>query len=74
MHQKIKAPVLVVCGSRDVLYSAFGCSDQAERYTGAAAHGSQIVKGAGHALPLERHGAATSARGVGALASSSYGF
>ncbi len=52
--KKIKAPVLVVCGSRDVLYSVFNCTDQASRYTKSRSHKVAIIKGAGHALPIER--------------------
>ena len=51
---KIKVPVLVVCGTRDALYSALGCSFQEERYTGARSSTLQLVKGAGHGLTLER--------------------
>jgi pimeloyl-ACP methyl ester carboxylesterase len=51
---KIKVPVLVVCGTRDALYSSLGCSFQEERYTGARSSTLQLVKGAGHGLTLER--------------------
>lgn len=51
---KIKVPVLVVCGTRDALYSQLGCSFQEERYTGARSSTLQLVKGAGHGLTLER--------------------
>ena len=30
---KVKVPVLVVCGTNDVLYAPFGCEAQAERFT-----------------------------------------
>jgi pimeloyl-ACP methyl ester carboxylesterase len=52
--KKIKVPVLVVCGSRDRLYSVFNCTDQASRYTKSRSHKVAIIKGAGHALPIER--------------------
>jgi len=52
--KKIKAPVLVVCGSRDVLYSVYNCTDQASRYTKSRSHKVAIIKGAAHALPIER--------------------
>jgi pimeloyl-ACP methyl ester carboxylesterase len=52
--RKIKVPVLVVCGSRDRLYSAYNCTEQAARYTKSRSHRAVIVKGAGHALPIER--------------------
>ena len=29
----MKVPVLVVCGTKDVLYAPFGCEAQAERFT-----------------------------------------
>ncbi len=52
--KKIKVPVLVVCGSRDVLYSVFNCTDQASRYTKSRSHKVAIINGAAHALPIER--------------------
>jgi pimeloyl-ACP methyl ester carboxylesterase len=52
--RKIKVPVLVICGSRDRLYSEFNCTEQAARYTKSPSHRVAIVKGAGHALPIER--------------------
>jgi pimeloyl-ACP methyl ester carboxylesterase len=48
---KVTVPVLVTCGSRDRLYAAFGCEAQAERFKKGR---SLILKGAAHALPLER--------------------
>ena len=59
--KKIKAPVLVVCGSRDVLYSVFNCTDQASRYTKSRSHKVAIIKGAGHALPIERQAGSSAA-------------
>jgi pimeloyl-ACP methyl ester carboxylesterase len=52
--KKIKVPVLVICGTRDALYSALGCRGQAERYTRARKVSVALVRGAGHALTLER--------------------
>jgi pimeloyl-ACP methyl ester carboxylesterase len=52
--KKIKVPVVVVCGSRDALYSVFNCQDQSSRYTRSRRHSVVIVKGAAHALPIER--------------------
>jgi pimeloyl-ACP methyl ester carboxylesterase len=51
---KIKVPVLVVCGTRDALYSSLGCGQQEERYTHSRSRKLELVKGAGHALTLER--------------------
>jgi pimeloyl-ACP methyl ester carboxylesterase len=48
---KVKVPVLVVCGNRDVLYAPFGCEAQAERFTKGR---TLILKNTGHGVPLER--------------------
>jgi pimeloyl-ACP methyl ester carboxylesterase len=50
----IKVPVLVVCGTRDALYSPLGCSLQEERYTRARSSTLELIRGAGHGLTLER--------------------
>ena len=52
--KRIHAPVLVICGTRDALYSALGCRGQAERYTRARKVSVALVRGAGHALTLEK--------------------
>jgi pimeloyl-ACP methyl ester carboxylesterase len=51
---KIKVPVLIICGTRDALYSSLGCGQQEERYTRSRSTKLELVKGAGHALTLER--------------------
>jgi pimeloyl-ACP methyl ester carboxylesterase len=51
---KIKVPVLVICGSRDALYSSLGCGQQEERYSRSRSKKLELVKGAGHALTLDR--------------------
>jgi pimeloyl-ACP methyl ester carboxylesterase len=48
---RVKAPVMVACGSRDVLYSPFGCETQADRFRRGRA---LILSSTGHAVPLER--------------------
>jgi pimeloyl-ACP methyl ester carboxylesterase len=51
---KIKVPVLVICGTRDALYSPKGCRVQKDRYIGSHDVSLALVKNAGHALTLER--------------------
>jgi pimeloyl-ACP methyl ester carboxylesterase len=51
---KIKVPVLLICGTKDVLFSPAGCNGQAERFTGNRRISVQSVRGAGHAITLER--------------------
>ena len=51
---KIKVPVLVICGTKDALYSAVGCSQQEERFTGARSTKLELVRGAGHGVTVER--------------------
>jgi pimeloyl-ACP methyl ester carboxylesterase len=53
----IKVPVLVICGTRDVLFSPLGCGLQRDRYTGARSASLALVKNAGHAVTLEREAA-----------------
>jgi pimeloyl-ACP methyl ester carboxylesterase len=48
---KVKVPVLVACGARDVLYAPFGCEAQADRFSKGR---SLILRNTGHGLPLER--------------------
>lgn len=54
---KIKVPVLVICGTKDALYSPLGCSMQADRFTGSRSVSTALVANAGHALPFERSAA-----------------
>lgn len=50
---KVRVPVLVVCGTNDVLYAPFGCEAQAERFS----KGRTVILGnTGHGVPLERTG------------------
>ena len=51
---KIKVPVLEICGTKDALYSKLGCEQQFERFTGSHSRTLALVRGAGHALTLER--------------------
>jgi pimeloyl-ACP methyl ester carboxylesterase len=51
---KVKVPVLLVCGTKDVLFSPAGCKGQAERFTGNRRISVQSVRDAGHAITLER--------------------
>jgi pimeloyl-ACP methyl ester carboxylesterase len=53
----VKVPVLVICGTRDVLFSPVGCGLQRDRYTGARDVSLALVKNAGHAVTLEREAA-----------------
>jgi pimeloyl-ACP methyl ester carboxylesterase len=69
---KIKVPVLIVCGTRDALYSSLGCVQQQERYTHSRSNKLELVKGAGHALTLE--GAAATFRKKVARWLGRYGF
>ena len=48
---KVRVPVLVVCGTKDVLYAPFGCEAQAERFRKGR---SLILRNTGHGVPLER--------------------
>jgi pimeloyl-ACP methyl ester carboxylesterase len=51
---KVKIPVLLVCGAKDLLFSPAGCNGQAQRFTGTRRISVQSVRGAGHAITLER--------------------
>jgi pimeloyl-ACP methyl ester carboxylesterase len=51
---KVKIPVLLVCGTKDVLFSPAGCNGQAQRFTGTRRISIQSVRDAGHAITLER--------------------
>jgi pimeloyl-ACP methyl ester carboxylesterase len=50
---KVKVPVLLVCGARDVLFSPAGCNGQAERFAGTRRVKVEAVRNAGHAITLE---------------------
>jgi pimeloyl-ACP methyl ester carboxylesterase len=50
---KVRVPVLVVCGTNDVLYAPFGCEAQAERFSKGR---TVILRNTGHGVPLERTG------------------
>jgi pimeloyl-ACP methyl ester carboxylesterase len=54
MLRRIKVPVLVICGTKDALYSRLGCEQQAERFSGSRSNTLAFVRGAGHGLTLER--------------------
>jgi pimeloyl-ACP methyl ester carboxylesterase len=53
MLPKVKVPVLVICGTKDALYSKVGCDQQKERFTHSRSATLAFVRGAGHALTLE---------------------
>jgi pimeloyl-ACP methyl ester carboxylesterase len=48
---KVKVPVLVVCGNKDVLYAPFGCEAQADRFSKGR---TLILRNTAHGVPLER--------------------
>jgi pimeloyl-ACP methyl ester carboxylesterase len=52
--RSIKVPVLIICGSADVLFSPAGCKGQAARFTGTRRLTVETVRKAGHAITLER--------------------
>jgi pimeloyl-ACP methyl ester carboxylesterase len=64
MLRKIKVPVLVICGTKDALYSRLGCEQQAVRFSGSRSTTLAFVRGAGHGLTIERQ-APTFRRRVG---------
>jgi pimeloyl-ACP methyl ester carboxylesterase len=53
----IKVPVLVICGTKDALFSPKGCRLQKSRYIGSRDVSLALVKNAAHALTLEREAA-----------------
>ena len=53
--KKIKAPVLVVCGSVTCSTRSSTAPTRPRATPRAAATRWSIIKGAGHALPIERH-------------------
>jgi pimeloyl-ACP methyl ester carboxylesterase len=50
---KIKVPVLVICGKKDLLFVV--CRNQRKRYTRSRDTSLVLVPGAGHALTLDRN-------------------
>jgi pimeloyl-ACP methyl ester carboxylesterase len=54
MVTKIKVPLLVICGTKDALYAPLGCSMQEDRFTRSRSKTLELVRGAGHALTLDR--------------------
>jgi pimeloyl-ACP methyl ester carboxylesterase len=50
----VKVPVLVICGTRDVLYAPLGCESQAGRFKRSRRVTVQIVRNAGHAITFDR--------------------
>jgi pimeloyl-ACP methyl ester carboxylesterase len=61
---KIKVPVLIICGTRDALYTGLACKVQGERFTRSRSVTVELVRNAAHAITVERP-AATFARKVG---------
>jgi pimeloyl-ACP methyl ester carboxylesterase len=51
---KIRVPVLVVCGTKDVLFTPSACRFQRKRYRRSRDTSLVLVPNAGHALTLER--------------------
>jgi pimeloyl-ACP methyl ester carboxylesterase len=51
---KVKVPVLLVCGAKDVLFSPAGCRGQSERFTGTRRVKVESVPNAAHAITLEQ--------------------
>jgi pimeloyl-ACP methyl ester carboxylesterase len=51
---KVRVPVLVVCGTKDALYSPLGCSTQRDRFTRSRSTTLRFVRNAGHAITLDR--------------------
>jgi pimeloyl-ACP methyl ester carboxylesterase len=51
---KITVPVLVICGTKDALYSSLGCSQQRDQFRRSRRASLELVRGAGHAVTLER--------------------
>jgi pimeloyl-ACP methyl ester carboxylesterase len=50
---KIRDPVLIICGTRDALFSALGCRMQADRFRRRRGISVELVRNIGHALTLE---------------------
>ena len=50
---KIKVPVLIICGTKDALFSPLGCQSQADRFRRRKGITVEDVRNAGHALTLE---------------------
>jgi pimeloyl-ACP methyl ester carboxylesterase len=51
---KIKVPVMVICGKRDVLYAPLGCEVQRDRYIHSRDRSLALVPNAGQGITLER--------------------
>jgi pimeloyl-ACP methyl ester carboxylesterase len=50
----VKAPVLVICGTKDVLFGPLGCHSQADRFTASRHVETQLVRNAPHAITLDK--------------------
>ena len=51
---RVKVPVLLVCGRQDATTPDFACPFLKRRYAGSGDVSLAFIRGAGHALPLER--------------------
>jgi pimeloyl-ACP methyl ester carboxylesterase len=51
---RVKVPVLLVCGREDAVTPSFACPYLKRRYVGSSDVSLAFIRGAGHALPLER--------------------
>jgi pimeloyl-ACP methyl ester carboxylesterase len=51
---KVRVPLLVICGSVDVLYAPLGCRMQADRFRRARSRTVEVVRNSAHAIALER--------------------
>jgi pimeloyl-ACP methyl ester carboxylesterase len=49
----VKAPVFVICGTKDVLYAPLGCESQGDRFKGSRHVTVESVRGAGHSITLD---------------------
>ena len=50
----IKVPVLVICGTKDLLYAPLGCESQANRFTGSRHVKLESVRNAPHAITFDK--------------------
>lgn len=51
---KIRVPVLIICGTKDALFSPLGCRSQADRFGRRRGVTVESVRGAGHAITLDQ--------------------
>jgi pimeloyl-ACP methyl ester carboxylesterase len=51
--RQITVPVLVICGTRDALYSSLGCGQEEAKFTRSRRTKLELVRNAGHAVTLD---------------------